>query len=130
MIDHHDQTQFIQDETLRESPAMPEPVQQQSLPTTDQPSHPAGWRAQLQRRPIQIGAVAGLVMLTLIIWLLTLSGPKQLPPIEPLPVNTGTPAPVSSDFAKRLEEAKAALEDADPSLNQFPFPPVSDEIEL
>lgn len=114
------QTRFSEQEPWLESewtPPTPEPDPTLAIPKP-------WWR---QKR-IWVVAVAGILVLIVSSWWMISSSPEQ--PAEPDLSVVQPNTKVTTSFDKRLDEIGASLQEADPSEDFLPLPPVILDIAL
>jgi hypothetical protein len=114
---NQNQTQFAVEEPLMELPVEP--------PAAPQPETPAKKTLPKWLLPV----AAGVLVLFLIILAIAARNRTQ-GPMENEPKPPATAAPVLSPMEQRLEATKALLRDANPTIQDLPFPPLDMKLKI
>lgn len=121
------QTQFAEQELLYESASVPEAP---SSTSQEQPEEKKNLFQRLTRLQKIVAGLIGFGFIILIMFLLfaLMQSPMTNPPqIETTP----TPSPkVNDPFSIRILELKESISDSDPTVDNYPAPPVDFSISL
>lgn len=118
MSDGNDQTQFMEDQVLWQKPTTPEvPL----VPTEGAVSPPK------KKPPVKLILAAvfgGIFLLMIIIVMISGMGRNSLQ-LVPQPSPSPSPTAQLTDFEKSMVQLHQDIVDADPAVNDLPFPPVN-----